>query len=76
MNDPAFAARMNRYIDRALACSNLVQGYTDQGSRGDPNYYAGGTGVNINGERFNNWGYPGSAAFRQLHGELRTGCKA
>ena len=65
MNDPAFSARMNRSIDQALAGSNVIHGYTDQGSRGDPNYFTGGIGVNINGERFNNWGYPGSAAFQQ-----------
>jgi hypothetical protein len=64
MNNPAFAEQMNRRIDMALAGSNVIRGYTDQGSRGDPNYFAGGVGININRERFNDWGYPGSRAFR------------
>jgi hypothetical protein len=63
--DPAYRARMNRYIDEATAGSFTTQGYTDQGSANDPNYVAGGVGVNINRERFNNWGYPGSRAFHE-----------
>jgi hypothetical protein len=59
------AEAMYGRIDRALQGSNVVQGYTDQGSAGDPNYSRGGVGVNINRERFNNWGWPGSAAFRE-----------
>jgi hypothetical protein len=58
------AARM-RQIDEALAGSNRTLGHTDQGSRGDPNYYKGGVGVNINGERFNDWGVAGSRAYRE-----------
>lgn len=54
-NPAKMAARM-RQIDEALAGSNYIQGHTDQGSAGDPNYFAGGTGVNINRERFNDWG--------------------
>lgn len=54
--NPHKLARLMRSIDQALAGSNVVQGYTDQGSAGDPNYHAGGVGVNINRERFNNWG--------------------
>jgi hypothetical protein len=65
MNNPAFAAQMNQRIDAALGGSNTVAGYTDQGSAGDPNYIKGGVGVNINRERFNDWGYAGSAAWRQ-----------
>lgn len=65
MNDPAFAARMNKSIDQALGGSNVIQSHTDQGSRGDPNYEKGGVGVNIHGERFNDWGMPGTAAWRQ-----------
>lgn len=64
MNNPAFAAQMDRRIDMALAGSNVIRGYTDQGSRGDPNYITGGVGVNINRERFNDWSYPGSRDFR------------
>jgi hypothetical protein len=65
MNDPAYAARMNSLIDRALAGSDTIRGYTDQGSAGDPNYTRGGVGVNINRERFNDWGYPGARAWRE-----------
>jgi hypothetical protein len=54
-HDPARMGRMMRAID-AAETSNLVKGYTDQGSRGDPNYYTGGTGVNRFGERYNLWG--------------------
>lgn len=64
MNDPKYAGRMNHYINQALAGSNVVKGHTDQGSAGDPNYTKGGTGVNINGERFNDWGFKGAKEFR------------
>lgn len=55
-------------IDEAYK-SNVTKGHTDQGSAGDPNYIAGGSGVNINGERFNDWGggpggHAGARAFR------------
>jgi hypothetical protein len=65
MDDPKFAERMNFLIDAALDGSNVTKGHTDQGSRGDPNYDRGGIGVNINGERFNHWGYPGAVQFQQ-----------
>jgi hypothetical protein len=64
MDDPAYAAAMNKRTDLALAGSHTIGGFTDQGSRGDPNYEAGGTGININKERFNDWGYSGSVAWR------------
>lgn len=54
-NPERLKARLKQ-IDEALAGSNQIDGYTDQGSAGDPNYEAGGTGVNINRERFNHWG--------------------
>ena len=54
--DPAKMAERMKQIDEALAGSNITKGATDQGSKNDPNYQAGGTGVNINGERFNDWG--------------------
>jgi hypothetical protein len=64
MNNPANAARMNHFIDMALGGSNWEKGYTHQRSAGDPNYIKGGVGVNINRERFNDWGFPGAAAVR------------
>lgn len=63
-NDPAYAAKMYRLIERAYT-ANTILGHTDQGSAGDPNYIKGGIGVNINRERFNDWGYPGSREFRR-----------
>jgi hypothetical protein len=65
MNDPKYAAEMNKRIDAALGGANTIKSYTDQGSKGDPNYEAGGIGVNINRERFNDWGYPGSVEWRK-----------
>jgi hypothetical protein len=65
MNNPKRMAARMAQIDAELAGSNQTLGHTDQGSRGDPNYYSGGTGVNINGERFNDWGYPGARAYRE-----------
>jgi hypothetical protein len=56
---------MNRRIDQALGGSDVIRGYTDQGSAGDPNYMRGGVGVNINRERFNDWGYAGSREWRE-----------
>jgi hypothetical protein len=63
--NPKLMAQRMRQIDAGLAGSNETEGYTDQGSRGDPNYYKGGTGVNENGERFNDWGVAGSRAYRE-----------
>jgi hypothetical protein len=63
--DPKRMAARMAQIDQALAGSNQTKGYTDQGSRGDPNYERGGIGVNINRERFNDWGVPGSRAYRE-----------
>jgi TP901 family phage tail tape measure protein len=54
--NPARMASRMKQIDEAAAGSNLIRGHTDQGSTGDPNYVAGGTGVNINRERFNDFG--------------------
>ena len=67
-------AEMNRDIDAALAGSNSIRSNTDQGSRGDPNYYAGGVGVNIHGERFNDWGWGGSS--RQWRQQRETEIEA
>ena len=36
--------------------NQTLECYRDQGSAGDPNYSKGGVGVNINRERFNDWG--------------------
>jgi hypothetical protein len=54
-------------IDAGLAGSNLVKGATDQGSRGDPNFEAGGQAVpDVRGERFGDWGgFKGVAASRR-----------
>lgn len=62
-NPERMAARLKN-IDQALAGSNIIKGHTDQGSAGDPNYEKGGVGININGERFNDWGVAGSREWR------------
>lgn len=63
---PAELAARNANIDEALGGSNYIKGHTDQGSKHDPNYDAGGIGVNWNGERFNHWGGgPGGQAAAQ-----------
>jgi hypothetical protein len=50
-------AERYRQIDLGLAGGNLVRGATDQGSRGDPNFEAGGQAVpDVNRERFGYWG--------------------
>jgi hypothetical protein len=60
--NPDRLAQRYAQINQAYS-SNFVKGHTDQGSSGDPNYEQGGTGVNINRERFNDWGGgPGSHA--------------
>jgi hypothetical protein len=69
MRNPEALAGYLRMIDMAAAGTNITKGFTDQGSRGDPNYWAGGTGVNLFGERFNLWaggpgGRAGALAFR------------
>ena len=71
-NNPAMMDQYQKAIDAALAGSNLVKSNTDQGSRGDPNYYAGGVGVNRYGERYNDWaggrgGVAGARAWREEH---------
>ena len=60
----ALSGKMNAGIDEALRGSNYIQGNTDQGMRGDPNYEAGGIGVNVGGNRFNDWGVRGSKEWR------------
>ena len=65
LRNPKRMAERMRQIDAGLAGSNETQGYTDQGSRGDPNYERDGIGINQNGERFNDWGVPGSRAYRE-----------
>jgi hypothetical protein len=66
LNNPAALERYMKMIDTGLAGSNQIRGYTDQGSYGDPNYFAGGTGININRERFNDWGAYGHERARQF----------
>ncbi len=60
-------AERYRQIDAGLAGGNLVRGATDQGSRGDPNFEAGGQAVpDVHGERFGDWGgFKGVAASRR-----------
>ncbi|HEY2242747.1 MAG TPA: hypothetical protein VGH47_00815, partial [Xanthobacteraceae bacterium] len=36
--NPKLNAQMNRYIDQALAGSDVIKGHTDQGGPGDPNF--------------------------------------
>lgn len=55
--NPEKLKKLYGHIDQAIKHgSNTIKGHTDQGSAGDPNYHAGGVGVNINRERFNDWG--------------------
>jgi hypothetical protein len=68
--NPKYFEKLNALTNQALGGSNVTQGYTDQGSAGDPNYGAGGVGVNINRERFNLWGggpggHAGAEHFRE-----------
>ena len=65
MDDPKYAAAADANIASALGGSNTIRGYTDQGSSGDSNYETGGMGININKERFNDWGLSGSAKWRK-----------
>jgi hypothetical protein len=53
--NPEVKARMNAAIDQALAGSNTIQGFTDQGLPTDPNGRWPG-GLYIHGEIFNDWG--------------------
>jgi hypothetical protein len=74
-HDPAKMAARMRQIDQALAGSNIIKGYTDQGSKNDPNYETGGAGINIAGERFNYHGgdTPENREWRAKHqAELGT----
>lgn len=50
----ALALKMNVAIDEALAGSNVIQGYTDQGLPSDPN--GKWPGMRLHGEVFNDWG--------------------
>ena len=68
--DKNYAAKLDSYIEGALGGSDTIKGHTDQGSKGDPNYEKGGIGVNINGERFNDWGYGGSREWREKNQAL------
>jgi hypothetical protein len=68
--DKNYAAQLDKHIDSALSGADTIKGNTDQGSKGDPNYDAGGVGININGERFNDWGYSGARAWREKNQAL------
>jgi hypothetical protein len=68
--DKNYSAKLDSYISSALGGADTIAGHTDQGSKGDPNYEAGGVGVNINGERFNDWGYGGARAWREKNQAL------
>ena len=68
--DKGYAAKLDSYITSALGGADTIAGHTDQGSKGDPNYDKGGVGVNINGERFNDWGYGGSREWREKNQAL------
>ena len=70
--DKNYAAKLDSYISSALGGADTIKGHTDQGSKGDPNYEMGGVGVNINGERFNDWGYGGSRAWREKNQALAS----
>ena len=68
--DKNYSAKLDSYITSALGGADTIAGHTDQGSKGDPNYDKGGIGVNINGERFNDWGYGGARAWREKNQAL------
>jgi hypothetical protein len=57
LKDPQRLEALKKLIRQAYS-SNITKGYTDQGSIGatgipDPNYYTGGSGITIDGERHN-----------------------
>jgi len=61
--------RLNTAIEAAMAGSDTITGFTDQGMAGDPNY-AHQPSIDIGGNRFNDWGggpgsHAGAAAWRQ-----------
>lgn len=68
-NNPKWFEKLDAHTNTALGGSNVTKGYTDQGSAGDPNYDAGGVGVNINRERFNDYNGPGGHAASQRYRE-------
>jgi len=70
--DKNYSAKLDSYITSALGGADTIKGHTDQGSKNDPNYDAGGVGVNINGERFNDWGYGGARAWREKNQALAS----
>jgi hypothetical protein len=72
-SDKDYSARLDSNIASALGGADTIKGHTDQGSKGDPNYVTGGVGVNINGERFNDWGYGGARAWREKQQALAAG---
>ena len=73
--DKGYAAQLDSHINAALGGADTIKGHTDQGSKDDPNYEKGGIGVNINGERFNDWGYGGSRAWREKNQALAASGK-
>jgi hypothetical protein len=66
---PILQAKFNDAIDAALAGSNVIHGYTDQGLPTDPNGWRTPR-MWINGEVFNDWaggpgGHAGAMAWRE-----------
>lgn len=65
--NPKKMAKMMAGIDRALAGSNLLHGFTDQGSGNDPNVHWPGAKMVRGGETYNDWGGgPGHEANRRF----------
>jgi uncharacterized membrane protein YphA (DoxX/SURF4 family) len=70
-HNPAEAAKMNAAIDQALAGSNILHGFTDQGLPTDPNGRWRGPHMMIGGDVFNDWGggpggHAGASRFREM----------
>jgi hypothetical protein len=63
LQNQAQAQGVNSDIDAVLGGSNLVRGFTDQGSRGDPNYHRGEYMDTPGRESYNDFG--GASSWRQ-----------
>lgn len=57
-------AASNSAMDSVLQGSNNLRGYTDQGSRGDPNWHKG-TYIDSNKESYGDWTGPRATTWRQ-----------